>query len=315
VFERAGLRPPLIVDEQRRPDPDFPTAAFPNPEEPGVMDRVLALGERAGADVVLANDPDADRCAVAVGGRLLSGDDVGLLLADYVLRTCRSSRSSRSSHGSRNRGGVATTVVSSTALRGMAAGMGVPYTETLTGFKWIMRADPELVFGYEEALGYAVAPEVVRDKDGITAALAVARIAAEEKRRGRTLLDRLDDLARRYGVFATAQVAVRFDDLARIGAAMRRLRTSPPTEIGGEPVAGLRDLQAGGGPLPPSDVLLFDLADGGRVALRPSGTEPKLKAYLEAVAPVGPGPAGLAEARAQASDRLDRLRTAIPTMI
>jgi phosphomannomutase len=244
-----------------------------------------------------------------------------MLLADYVLHSCRSSRSSRGS-----RGGVATTVVSSTALRAMAADLGVPYAETLTGFKWIMRADPGLVFGYEEALGYAVAPEVVRDKDGITAALAVARIAADEKRRGRTLLDRLDDLARRYGVFATAQVAVRFDDIARIGAAMQRLRASPPAEIGGEPVAELRDLLTDSGPMPPSDVLLFHLAGGGRVALRPSGTEPKLKAYLEAVAPVSPmasvGPAApmdpvasLAETRAQASERLGRLCAAIPTMI
>lgn len=302
VFTRAGLPVPVTVVDQREPDPDFPTAPFPNPEEPGVLDAVLALGERVGADLVLANDPDADRCAAAVGGRVLTGDEIGLLLADHVLRA--------------RPGPVATTVVSSSALVELARDHGVPCTRTLTGFKWIMRADPGLVFGYEEALGYAVAPYLVRDKDGITAALALARAAQREKRAGRTLLDVLDDLHRRIGVFATGQVSVRLDDLAAVAAAMRRLRTSPPDRVAGRPVTAVRDLLTGAvdGPdglagLPPADVLLLELDGGARVVARPSGTEPKLKIYLQAVtdretvAAIGP-----AAARRHARTELDALR-------
>ncbi|SQD95151.1 phospho-sugar mutase [Parafrankia sp. BMG5.11] len=302
VFTRAGLPVPVTVVDQREPDPDFPTAPFPNPEEPGVLDAVLALGERVGADLVLANDPDADRCAAAVGGRVLTGDEIGLLLADHVLRA--------------RPGPVATTVVSSSALVELARDHGVPCTRTLTGFKWIMRADPGLVFGYEEALGYAVAPDLVRDKDGITAALALARAAQREKRAGRTLLDVLDDLHRRIGVFATGQVSVRLDDLAAVAAAMRRLRTSPPDRVAGRPVTAVRDLLTGAvdGPdglagLPPADVLLLELDGGARVVARPSGTEPKLKIYLQAVtdretvAAIGP-----AAARRHARTELDALR-------
>ncbi|ONH32177.1 phosphoglucomutase [Pseudofrankia asymbiotica] len=307
VFAAAGLPEPVVVAEQARPDPDFPTAPFPNPEEPGTMDLVLALGRRIEADVVLANDPDADRLAVAVGrspggrdSRVLTGDELGLLLADEVLR-----------HVS---GPVAATVVSSTALRALAARRGVPYVETLTGFKWIMRADPDLVFGYEEALGYAVRPDLVRDKDGITAAVAVARMAAAERARGRTLLDRLDDLARELGVTATAQVSLRAPDLAACTALMRRLRDHPPTEVAGLRVLAIRDLlEPADEALPASDVLIVTLSDGARAVVRPSGTEPKLKIYLEVT--VGASdhdledPSWLGRARALATERLSSLAT------
>ncbi|WP_041254906.1 phospho-sugar mutase [Frankia sp. EAN1pec] len=303
VFARAGLPVPVPVAAQRAPDPDFPTAPFPNPEEPGVLDAVLALGERVGADLVLANDPDADRCAAAVGGRVLTGDEIGLLLADHVLRA--------------RPGPVATTVVSSSALAELARDHGVPCAQTLTGFKWIMRADPGLVFGYEEALGYAVAPDLVRDKDGITAALALARAAQREKRAGRTLLDVLDDLHRRIGVFATGQVSVRLDDLAAVAAAMRRLRTSPPDRVAGRPVTAVRDLLTGAvDGLPPADVLIFDLDGGARLVARPSGTEPKLKIYLQAVADRAAVAAiGPAAARRRAQTQLDALRDAAADLL
>jgi phosphomannomutase len=292
VFAVAGLPEPEVVREQAEPDPGFPTAPFPNPEEPGVMDRVLALGTATGADVALANDPDADRLAVAVGTRVLTGDELGLLLADEVLR--------------RSPGPVATTVVSATALRVLAARHGVPCVETLTGFKWIMRAHPGLVFGYEEALGYAVRPDLVRDKDGLTAAVAVARIAAAEAARGRTLLDRLDDLTREIGVVATTQVSIRVAELTASTALMTRMRGTPPEAVGGLRVVAVRDLlaspEAG---LPPSDVLVFQLACGARAVVRPSGTEPKLKVYLEAAGPTDL--TDLPRARADAAARLRRL--------
>ncbi|WP_322778565.1 phospho-sugar mutase [Frankia sp. Cas4] len=314
VFTRAGFAPPFMVPEQARPDPDFPTVAFPNPEEPGAMDRVLALGRAVAADVIIANDPDADRCAVAVGERILTGDEIGLLLADHVLRT--------------RPGPVATTVVSSRALATLAATYGVACIETLTGFKWIMRAHPGLVFGYEEALGYAVAPGLVRDKDGITAALAIAGIAAAEKSRGRTLLDRLDDLVRRCGLHATSAVSVRITDTGQLSSIMSMLRAEPPTRIGDAAVVDVRDLAAGPSikdtikdskvaALPASDVLIFRLADGGRVVVRPSGTEPKIKIYLEVTVPVDPSAdaTALAAARSQADARLTTLRSAVLTIL
>ncbi|WP_430827759.1 phospho-sugar mutase [Candidatus Protofrankia californiensis] len=313
VFTRAGLTAPFMVAEQVRPDPDFPTVPFPNPEEPGVMDRVLALGRAVGADVVIANDPDADRCAVAVNDRILTGDEVGMLLAEETLRT--------------RPGPVATTIVSSRALAALAAAHNLRFSETLTGFKWIMRAHPDLAFGYEEALGYAVAPDLVRDKDGITAALAVAGIAAADKRRGRTLLDRLDDLARRYGLYVTAQVSIRLtgssDSTERISAIMTALRADPPSRFGDTAVVGVHDLAAPSahgrtaGSVPPADVVVFLLADGGRVVVRPSGTEPKIKSYLEVIAPVDPGAdaEALAAARQQADTRMATLRDAVRRLL
>ncbi|MGF7238378.1 MAG: phospho-sugar mutase [Frankia sp.] len=303
VFARAGFAAPAVVPEQARPDPDFPTAPFPNPEEPGVLDPLLRLASATGADIAIANDPDADRCAVAVGGRVLTGDELGVLLADHVL--------------GRHPGPVATTIVSSSWLGHLARSRGGPYAETLTGFKWIVRSYSDLVFGYEEALGYCVAPDLVRDKDGITAALAVAELAATEKARGRTLLDRLDDLAREAGPHVTTQIAVRVDDVATISTLMAALRAAPPGTFGpDEPVTAVVDFAAGrptadGLALPPSDVLLFQLARGGKVVIRPSGTEPKLKAYLE-TADETPGHRAI---DGSAADRMPALRSAVGELL
>jgi phosphomannomutase len=298
LFARAGFAAPAVEAAQAEPDPGFPTIAFPNPEEPGAMDRVLALGRRTSADVVIANDPDADRCAVAVGGRVLRGDELGALLGDHVLR--------------HRPGPVATTIVSSTLLDAVAAAHGVRCTRTLTGFKWIMRADPALAFGYEEALGYAVGPQVVRDKDGLSAALLVAELAAGLRAEGRTLLDRLDDLEREHGVHATAQHAVRVADPGLIAAAMARLRAAPPAALAGRRVEEVEDLLApADGGLPPADVVVLRLA-GARVVVRPSGTEPKLKAYLEVTA----GVAGdLGAARRRARDELAGLRSSVAELL
>ncbi len=297
VLARAGFPMPAVEAAQAEPDPDFPTVDFPNPEEPGAMDRVIALGLSSGADAIIANDPDADRCAVAVGMRILRGDELGVLLADHIL--------------AHRPGPVATTIVSSSMLGRMAAARGVPYSETLTGFKWIVRAGEDLVFGYEEALGYAVGPQVVRDKDGISAALLVAELAAGLRTRGRTLLDRLDELAAEHGVHETGQVSVRVEDLSEIAAAMRRLRDAPPRELAGRAVREVRDLLADPGDLPASDVLILRL-DGARVVARPSGTEPKLKLYLEVVVDArGDVPA----AREQAGRELAELRAGVEELI
>ncbi len=298
AFGWTGFPAPDVVAEQAEPDPDFPTVAFPNPEEPGAMDLVLALGKDR--DLVIANDPDADRCAVAAGGRVLTGDEVGGLLAEHVLR-----------HTSGPDRLVVTTIVSSSLLAKIAAAHGVRYAESLTGFKWIMKAGRDhdrLVFGYEEALGYCVGGDdgvPVRDKDGIGAALAVAALAAEAKAAGRTLLDLLDDQARRYGLHATAQLSLRVADLSLIADAMARLRAAPPDAVGGRAVEHVDDLTGGTEGLPPADVLRLRLADGGRVVVRPSGTEPKLKCYLEVVAPVT---GAVADARTAAARDLSALR-------
>ncbi|KAB2811858.1 phospho-sugar mutase [Pimelobacter simplex] len=299
VLETAGFAAPAVVTEQEQPDPDFPTVAFPNPEEPGAIDRAVALAEKVGADLVVANDPDADRCAAAVPGadgwRMLRGDEVGALLADHLLRTGRT-------------GVYATSIVSSSLLGTMAAAHGQPYAETLTGFKWIGRL-PDLAFGYEEALGYCVDPEHVADKDGVSAALLLCEVAAQAKADGRSLLDLLDDIAIAHGLHATDQLSVRVTDLAEIGAAMGRLRDAPPTTLGGSAVTGADDLTAGSAELPPTDGLRYRTADGSRVVVRPSGTEPKLKCYLEVVVPVVDG--DVVTARAEAATRLTALRTDI----
>jgi phosphomannomutase len=296
AMARAGFPAPIVVAEQAAPDADFPTVSFPNPEEPGAMDLAMALAERESADLVVANDPDADRCAVAVptvhGWRMLRGDEVGALLGDHLLRRGV-------------RGVYATTIVSSSLLGTMAAAHGVGYEETLTGFKWIGRV-PGLAYGYEEALGYCVAPELVRDKDGVTALLRVLELAAELKASGRTLLDRLDEIAATYGLHATDQLSVRVTDLTLIRAAMERLRVDPPTILGGLAVEQVDDLSAGSTSLPPTDGLRFRLAAGGRAVVRPSGTEPKLKAYLEVVIPVEG--ADVDAARISAVGRLDAIR-------
>ncbi|MEI2730580.1 MAG: phospho-sugar mutase [Dermatophilaceae bacterium] len=302
AFERAGFPTPYAVPSQAEPDPDFPTVAFPNPEEPGAIDAAVAAAREVGPDLVVASDPDADRCAVAVpdvdadgGWRMLRGDDVGALLGAHVL-----------ARGLPAGGVLASSIVSSRVLGALSAEAGVRHVETLTGFKWIARV-PGLAYGYEEALGYCVAPDVVRDKDGISAALLVAELAAGLRAQGRTLLDLLDELASRLGVYATDAFSVRVEDLGLIGHLLGRLRADPPTTLAGIPVARADDLAAGVDGLPPTEGLRYQLADRSRVIVRPSGTEPKLKVYLEVIEPV---PAGVdpAVARVTASTRLARLR-------
>ncbi|MFD0655689.1 phospho-sugar mutase [Thermocatellispora tengchongensis] len=309
AFARAGFAAPHVVAAQAEPDPEFPTVAFPNPEEPGATDLVIELAGRTGADLVLANDPDADRCAAGVptpgGVRMLTGDELGGLLAEHVIR-----------HTSGPDRVVATTIVSSSLLSRIAAAHGVGYAETLTGFKWIMKAGPgRLVFGYEEALGYSIGSDAgppVHDKDGIGAALTVAAIAAAARREGRTLLDLLDDQARRYGLHATRQLSIRVDDLSLITTAMDRLRTTPPTTLGGRQVESADDLTTGPGGLPPTDGLRYHLSGGARVVIRPSGTEPKLKCYLEVVIP---SPADVPAARAKAATALTEIATDLSAIL
>jgi phosphomannomutase len=306
AFARAGFSTPVVVPSQSEPDPEFPTVSFPNPEEPGAIDAALTLATQVHPDLVLANDPDADRCAVAVpdpgaataenpsGWRMLRGDEVGSLLGAHIL-----------ARGVGADDVFASSIVSSRLLAAMAAGAGIRHEETLTGFKWISRV-AGLRYGYEEALGYCVDPHQVRDKDGVSAALLLAEMAAGLRAQGRCLLDVLDDLAVTHGVFATDAFAVRVDDLGLIGTLMSRLREKPPTDLGGVPVARIDDLADGSERLPPTDGLRYLLADESRVIVRPSGTEPKLKVYLEAIVTLE-APSGLLAARSEAAGRLVRL--------
>jgi phosphomannomutase len=295
VLARVGGVELHEVPQQSEPDADFPTVPFPNPEEPGALDLALELADRVGADLVVANDPDADRCAVAVpaarGWHPLSGDELGVLLGDDALR--------------RGVGGTfATTIVSSSLLGRMCAAGGAPYVETLTGFKWLGRV-PGLVYAYEEALGYCVAPQIAADKDGISAAVRVLALARELRGRGASLLDRLDEIAADHGVHATDQLSVRVADVALVAALLARLRSAPPTTLGGLEVLQVDDLGAGSSDLPATPGLRLRLRHGARVVIRPSGTEPKLKCYLEVVlAPAGAVPA----ARTAAADRLAAVR-------
>jgi phosphomannomutase len=297
AFRRAGFPAPAPVPSQERPDPDFPTVAFPNPEEAGAIDAALELAAQVRPDLVVANDPDADRCALAVvdGGswRMLRGDEVGALLGYHVIRRGRATAERRV---------LARSIVSSRLLGAMAEEAGLRAEETLTGFKWIGRVEG-LAYGYEEALGYCVDPARVPDKDGVTAALLAAEFAATLKAEGRTLLDVLDEVAVRHGAHETDAFSVRVSDLSLLAPVMARLREQPPAELGGVLVAGVVDLSEGSEGLPPTDGVRFLLEDRTRVIVRPSGTEPKLKVYLEAVVPVE-GPDGLAEARAEAARRL-----------
>ena len=296
AFARAGFPTPDLVTEQADPDPEFPTVAFPNPEEPGAMDLAFAKARETDPDLVIANDPDADRCAAAVKDgadwRMLRGDEVGALLAAHLVR--------RGATGT-----FAESIVSSSLLGRIAEKAGLPHVETLTGFKWIARAEG-LRYGYEEALGYCVDPDGVRDKDGITAALLLTELASELKEENRTLLDLLDDLAVEHGLHATDQLSVRVQDLSLIAAAMRRLRDQPPTELAGLRITRTEDLTEGTDTLPPTDGLRYTL-DGARVIVRPSGTEPKLKCYLEVVIPVATK-ADLPAARTKATTLLDDIK-------
>ena len=302
AFRRAGFPEVTPVASQEHPDPDFPTVTFPNPEEPGAIDACVEVATVVRPDLVVANDPDADRCAVAVevdgAWRMLRGDEVGALLGHHVIRRGRAGG---------DRPVLARSIVSSRLLGAMAEAAGLRAEETLTGFKWIGRV-PGLAYGYEAALGYCVDPATVPDKDGVTAALMVAELAATLKAQGRTLLDLLDELAVEHGVHATDAFSVRVADLALIAPVMARLREQPPEALGGVAVAQVADLSEGWQGLPPTEGLRFLLEDGTRVIVRPSGTEPKLKVYLEAVVPVE-GPDHLAGAREEATRRLGAVRT------
>jgi phosphomannomutase len=309
AFEQAGFTAPDVVAAQAEPDPDFPTVAFPNPEEPGALDLALAQARRSGADLVLANDPDGDRLAVAVPGpdggwRTLTGDQVGALLGAYLLERIPPGPDPDDRL-------VVTTIVSSTLLSRIAAAAGAQYAETLTGFKWIVRAGgpgSRFVFGYEEALGYSVG-DTVRDKDGIGAALALLGLAARARSGGESLLDAYDALEAAHGVHLTAQVTV---ETAAPVDVMARLRAAAPAKLGDAAVVATTDLTGGTRDLPSADVLSYKLA-GARVVIRPSGTEPKIKAYFEVVEPVFFGRLG--EARRAAAGRLEPLREAVRALL
>ena len=282
VVRAAGYPEPVVVAAQIEPDGRFPTVAFPNPEEPGAMDLAFATAREAGAALVIANDPDADRLAVALpdpasegGWRRLTGNQVGLLLGWRAARQAAQGGAGRGASAS-----LACSLVSSPGLEAVARHYGLGFHATLTGFKWISRA-PGIVFGFEEALGYLVNPETVRDKDGISAAIAMLQLVAEARGEGRTLADLLDEFDRTFGFFASDQISVRVDDVATIGRIMRALRAQHPTAVGDATVTGVDDLLTDAGDLPPGDVLRLWLDGGSRLIVRPSGTEPKLKLYLD----------------------------------
>ena len=285
VLSEAGFTHVVPVVEQFAPDPDFPTVSFPNPEEPGALDLAFATARRVDADLIIANDPDADRCALAVpdpsaegGWRMLRGDEVGWILADHLLGLA--SDDPRPTL-------LLTTLVSSSLLSAMAARRGATYVETLTGFKWLARAamdrpDHRLVLAYEEALGYCVG-ELVADKDGFSAALVAADLAARRKADGSSLLGALRDIESIYGRYDTSQWSLRFDGSTAaedMAALMVRARSAHPTVIAGCTVSGKRDYLASE---PPADVVVFSLGEIGRITVRPSGTEPKCKVYFEIV--------------------------------
>ena len=276
-FASSGFSNVAIVPEQEHPDPDFPTVAFPNPEEPGAIDLALALAQHTGADLVIANDPDADRCAAAVnfpgsGWRMLRGDEVGWLLGTRLAQDSKKDLV------------FANSIVSSRMLAAIAAAHGLGHEQTLTGFKWISRT-PHLAYGYEEALGYCVAPDLVRDKDGISAALILAEYAAELKAQGSGFPQVLDELALAHGAHQTDQLSLRVKDLGLLGTMMSALRADPPKTLAGETITEFEDLGLGLH-LPPTDGLLFLTAANTRVIIRPSGTEPKLKCYIEVISTV-----------------------------
>ena len=279
LFTAVGLAEPFTVDAQLLPDGNFPTVAFPNPEEPGAMDLAFAKAREVGADLILANDPDADRLAIGVpddstaeGWRRLTGDEIGLLLGHHIAK--RAVAEGRT-------GTLACSIVSSSALSKVAAHFGLGYRETLTGFKWISKV-PNLIFGYEEALGYCVDPQRTPDKDGISASLIATALACELAAEGKTITSHLAELGDLYGHYATGQISIRVTDLSVIANIMNNLRSNPPATIDGV-AAAFTDLSIGTADLGPTDGLRFDLADGRRVIVRPSGTEPKLKCYLQAI--------------------------------
>ena len=274
VFNHAGFATLILVDEQCTPDPDFPTVAFPNPEEPGAIDLALKKARDFGADLVIANDPDADRCAAAindplVGWRMLRGDELGIVFGEWIAR-------------SKPKGSFANSIVSSSTLRKISGHYGIDFQEVLTGFKWIAKIE-DLAFGYEEAIGYAVDSDNVNDKDGISAAIFLAQIAMDLKRDGLTISDLLNQVWERHGFHGTEQISIRVTDMSAITNVLTGLRANPPREIAGRAVESIDDLAAPSDGLPPTDGLRIWLAGGIRIIVRPSGTEAKMKCYIEVV--------------------------------
>lgn len=298
VLAEAGFTNVSLVAAQAEPDPDFPTVPFPNPEEAGALDMAIEQARSEGADLIIAVDPDADRCALAVpdpasptGWTPLSGDQIGCLLGEFL-----------ASRGVR--GSLANSIVSSRLLGRIARAHGLVHHTTLTGFKWIARA-PQLAFGYEEAIGFCPNPSVARDKDGIASSVVAASLFASLKVQGRSAWDELDRLARLHGLHVTGPLTFRVEQIEQIAQGMARLRAQPPTELAGSPVVEVSDLSAGYQGLPPTDGVLVLTRDGDRVIARPSGTEPKLKCYLEVILPVPEGgPVPWEEAR----ERLERIK-------
>jgi len=274
AFAKAGFPNLILVTEQAQPDPDFPTVAFPNPEEPGAIDLALAKAREVGADLVIANDPDADRCAAAVndpngGWRMLRGDELGVIFGEWIAR----------SHPS---GSFGNSIVSSSALRKIAAHYVIDFKEVLTGFKWLAKIE-DLAFGYEEAIGYAVDSETVNDKDGISAALFLAQIATDLNAQGKTLVDLLNEVWERHGFHGTEQISIRVSVMSRITELLAGLRKNPPSQIAGRKVDSIDDLAAPKDGLPPTDGLRIWLDGGIRIIIRPSGTEAKMKCYIEVI--------------------------------
>lgn len=274
VFDRAGFTRPILVKEQAEPDPDFPTVAFPNPEEPGAIDLSLKLAREVEADLVIANDPDADRCAAAINDgnwRMLRGDEVGALLGEYLARTCEDKSAV-----------LANSIVSSSILSKIAKSYGLPFVETLTGFKYLAKV-ANLRFGYEEALGYAVDADSVNDKDGISAALVLVQLAADLKREGRTIAQLLNEIWKKYGFHGTRQISVRTQSISDIDKVMGKLRNNLPTQLSQFKVTQVDDLERPKDGLPPTNGVRIWLDEKYRVIVRPSGTEPKIKCYIEVV--------------------------------
>lgn len=305
----AGFTDITPVPDQHEPDPDFPTVAFPNPEEPGALDLAIALAREVDADIVLANDPDADRSSAAIpdphsptGWRQLSGNEVGALLGEQTARDLEGDGTAV----------LANSLVSSRLLSRIAKDYGLQHRRTLTGFKWISRV-PGLVYGFEEALGYCCDPEYVRDKDGISASTRLAVLAAELHAAGSSLQEMLDNQARKYGLHATAPLTIRVDDLSLIAEGMTNLRARGVETIAGSPVTEAVDLAAGSDELPPTDGLLYLTEAGDQVVVRPSGTEPKLKCYIESVIPVRGG--DLEAAKEAGAARLEAIKADMRTLI
>ncbi len=274
VFNHAGFATLILVDEQCTPDPDFPTVAFPNPEEPGAIDLALKKARDFGAELVIANDPDADRCAAAindpkVGWRMLRGDELGVVLGEWIAR-------------SKPTGTFGNSIVSSSALRKISSHYGIDFQEVLTGFKWLAKIE-DLAFGYEEAIGYAVDSDTVNDKDGISAAIFLAQVAMDLKRDGLTISDLLNQVWERHGFHGTEQISIRVSDMSAITRLLAGLRQTPPQEIAGRKVESIDDLADPKDGLPPTDGLRIWLAGGIRIIVRPSGTEAKMKCYIEVI--------------------------------